>query len=356
MPLFMDFHKIENVTIDDVKAAHMADVAIQDKYGVKYHQFWVNQEAGTVFCLAEGPDKETVELVHRMAHGNLACALTEVESGFYKALMGGERHVVDYYGVVKNKDGAIDLGYRSILVASIRSSGLNEDSLLSIPAWAKEVASRKINEFNGREINAGTESIIAVFNDATDAVRCAAQFQTRLLETDQEPVIFRIGLSADQPVTREGDFFRKAIKLAHHLSETAQDNHVIVSSLAGKLSKEVTLRGNVRYMDEPEEQFLKKLFDIIEDNFSDKNFNIDSICRNIGISRPQLYRKMTSLTGRSPNDFLRDVRMERALSLLRRKAGNVSQVALDMGYANASYFAKCFAKKFGCTPSEITFA
>ena len=80
MPLYMDYHKIDNITIEDVKTAHMADVAIQDKYGVKYHQFWVNQEAGSVFCLVEGPDKKTCELVHQMAHGNIACALTDRKS------------------------------------------------------------------------------------------------------------------------------------------------------------------------------------------------------------------------------------------------------------------------------------
>ena len=119
MPLFMDFHQIENVTVEDVKAAHIADEAIQDQYGVKYHQFWVNQEAGTIFCLIEGPDKESCQTVHRLAHGNIACALTEVEPGFYKIFMGEGVHV-DQGGLVKHDDGTIDLGYRNILVASIR--------------------------------------------------------------------------------------------------------------------------------------------------------------------------------------------------------------------------------------------
>ncbi|WP_200975061.1 nickel-binding protein [Echinicola sp. 20G] len=84
----MDFHQFEHLSIEDVKTAHIADVAIQDAYGVKYHQFWVNEKAGTVFCLVEGPDKETCELVHQMAHGAVPCALTEVEVGFYDLVMG----------------------------------------------------------------------------------------------------------------------------------------------------------------------------------------------------------------------------------------------------------------------------
>jgi len=85
---------------------------------------------------------------------------------------------------------------------------------------------------------------------------------------------------------------------------------------------------------------------------SDENFSIEALSRDIGISRPQLYRKIVTLTGRSPNDLIIDLRMSKALSLLKKKAGNISQIALEVGYSNPSYFAKCFTKKFGCTPSK----
>ena len=88
MPLFMDFHKFDSITIAEVATAHLADQTVQDKYGVKYHQFWVNQDAGTAFCLTEGPDARTCEMVHQIAHGNVACAMTEVEPGHFKILMG----------------------------------------------------------------------------------------------------------------------------------------------------------------------------------------------------------------------------------------------------------------------------
>ena len=107
MPLYMDFHKIENITIEDVKTAHIADRSVQDKYKVKYHQFWVNEEAGTVFCLMEGPDKESCEAVHQEAHGNIACALTEVEGGFYGVMMGGTKRTDG--GLVKNDNDTIML-------------------------------------------------------------------------------------------------------------------------------------------------------------------------------------------------------------------------------------------------------
>ncbi len=117
MPLYMDFHKISGITIEDVKKAHMADLSVQERYGVKYHQFWLNQKEGTIFCLTEGPDMETCEMVHRLAHGNVACAMTEVKPGYYKAFMG-EGHQIDH-GIVRNEDGSMDLGYRSILIVQV---------------------------------------------------------------------------------------------------------------------------------------------------------------------------------------------------------------------------------------------
>jgi hypothetical protein len=71
----MDLHKFPHITIDEAKSAHVADERIQRQYGVKYLQYWVNEEAGIVFCLVEGPDKDAVESVHRTAHGHVACAV-----------------------------------------------------------------------------------------------------------------------------------------------------------------------------------------------------------------------------------------------------------------------------------------
>src|SRR5215217_9173133 len=73
MPLFMDHHKgVEGLTAEAVAEAHKKDLEIQDEYGVKYHRYWYNEETGEVFCLAEAPDKEAAEAVHREAHGLVA--------------------------------------------------------------------------------------------------------------------------------------------------------------------------------------------------------------------------------------------------------------------------------------------
>jgi hypothetical protein len=83
MPLFMDVHESlpEGASATDVAQAHAADVKTQDKYGVKYLRYWVNDEEGKVFCLVEAPDAETAVTVHREAHGLVADRIHEVQEG-----------------------------------------------------------------------------------------------------------------------------------------------------------------------------------------------------------------------------------------------------------------------------------
>ena len=78
----MDHHKhVVGLTAEAVADAHRKDEEIQDEYWVKYNRYWFNEETGEVFCLAEAPNKEAAEAVHRAAHGLMADEITEVKEG-----------------------------------------------------------------------------------------------------------------------------------------------------------------------------------------------------------------------------------------------------------------------------------
>lgn len=82
MPLFLDIHhKVDGLTSEGIAHAHKKDLEVQEKYGVKYHKYWFNEQDGRVFCLVEAPDKETAIKVHREAHGILADEIFEVNEG-----------------------------------------------------------------------------------------------------------------------------------------------------------------------------------------------------------------------------------------------------------------------------------
>ncbi len=364
MPLFMDYHKGLRLSVDDVKKAHLGDEAVQSKYGVIYHQFWINEDDGTVFCLMEGPDKESCAAVHREAHGSVACSIVEVASGFYKLLMGQD-HVVDH-GHVRRRDGTPDPGIRSILGfnnqcgAKLKNTTGYLSQNKSYPA--REFCISRVLEFNGREVNRlHDDSLIAVFDTTFDAVNCALHIQEglltrRRLAPNEWTIHFRMGLSAGQPLTGAGELFFETVTEARRLCSIAHSNEILVSSRIHEFCDVEDLaqgRAHVRILSAREQIFITSLFSISEEKLSDEFFNVDSLSRNIGISRPQLYRKIVSLTGKSPHDFIRDLRMDKALVLLKQKAGNISEIALEVGYNNPSHFARCFQMRFGCTPSTL---
>jgi hypothetical protein len=79
MPLYLDIHKkVDGATDEAVAAAHQKDLETQEKYGVKYMKYWLDEGTGTIFCLVEAPNKEAAERVHREAHGLTADEIHEV--------------------------------------------------------------------------------------------------------------------------------------------------------------------------------------------------------------------------------------------------------------------------------------
>ena len=79
MPMFMDVHTMAGgVSADDVAKAHEADLATQGAHGVEYKRYWVDENAGKIFCLVEAPDADAAARVHREAHGLVADEIYEV--------------------------------------------------------------------------------------------------------------------------------------------------------------------------------------------------------------------------------------------------------------------------------------
>jgi hypothetical protein len=83
MPLFMDVHHHapDGTKAKDVAAAHQADVKTQDKYGVKYINYWFDEKEGKIFCLVEAPNAEAAMKVHKEAHGLTADEINPVVQG-----------------------------------------------------------------------------------------------------------------------------------------------------------------------------------------------------------------------------------------------------------------------------------
>jgi AraC-like DNA-binding protein/Tfp pilus assembly protein PilF len=103
-----------------------------------------------------------------------------------------------------------------------------------------------------------------------------------------------------------------------------------------------------------DQRFIKKALEIVELNISNTLFGVEKLAEEMGMSRANLHKKLKSITGFAPSDFIRNVRLKRAASLLKNQTDSVSQIAYQVGFEDQSYFAKSFKKSFGVSPTEFT--
>lgn len=101
-----------------------------------------------------------------------------------------------------------------------------------------------------------------------------------------------------------------------------------------------------------EEQFMQKLYHIMEMNISNPNLSLDQFCREIGMSRANLYRKLKTITDLSPNEFIRNFRLDMGAKMLRETHLPVSEVYVAVGFNSHGYFSNCFKAYFGVSPTE----
>jgi AraC-like DNA-binding protein len=101
-----------------------------------------------------------------------------------------------------------------------------------------------------------------------------------------------------------------------------------------------------------DEQFLNRVKARILERLGDEQLSVESLADDMGMSRVQLYRKVSGLTDLSVNELIRKLRLQRAAQLISQKWGPVSQVAYEVGISNLSYFSKVFKEEFGVLPSD----
>lgn len=101
-----------------------------------------------------------------------------------------------------------------------------------------------------------------------------------------------------------------------------------------------------------DELFLEKILEIVEANLGNSNFQIDDLCKEMGFSKSQLYRKMKGLLGQSANEFIRTVRLKKAAELLQQQSMTISEITYKVGFNDLQYFRSCFKKQYDVTPSE----
>ena len=137
--------------------------------------------------------------------------------------------------------------------------------------------------------------------------------------------------------------------------------HVVINNL---ISKSLHLKGKFSGAQQQKEKvvakevkgndelLMERIMKAVNTHMSDSDFNVDMLTREVGISRAQLHRKMKELTGLPVSEFIRNIRLEQAVRLLKEQKINVTQVAYTVGFSNVAHFSTVFRKQFGVSPSE----
>jgi signal transduction histidine kinase/DNA-binding response OmpR family regulator/ligand-binding sensor domain-containing protein len=123
--------------------------------------------------------------------------------------------------------------------------------------------------------------------------------------------------------------------------------------LQEKIQKQLRLQPDEINISSIDQRFITQLQEIIEKHISDEDLNVESLSEKMDISRVTLNKKIQALTGETAVEFIRSYRLKRAMQLLKENFGTVLDVALEVGFSNPSYFAKCFKEKFHQLPSEV---
>lgn len=246
MPTYIDIHDVHGpISAGDLAKAHAADLEVQQKYGVNYLKYWVNESCGKVFCLVDAPSPEAANRVHREAHGMVAEKIIEVQPELAEGFLGGGE--VNPSGAVLIPGGAVDArdpGIRTVLFTDVVDStpltqSVGDDAMMVLLDVHDAVVRNALTALGGREVKHTGDGIMASFVSAAAAVRCATQIQRELAKHEEShherPIKVRIGAAAGEPVEHHDDLFGSTVQLAARLCSHALPEQILVSNVVAEL-------------------------------------------------------------------------------------------------------------------------
>lgn len=153
-----------------------------------------------------------------------------------------------------------------------------------------------------------------------------------------------IGKGADDYITKPFNFQILEAKIANIISSRKNLRLLFKNKLQIE-PHEITVTSL-------DEQFMRKALELVEKNIAITDYSVETMSRDLGMSRTLLYKKILALTGKPPLEFIRSLRLKRAALLLSKSQMNVSEIAFQVGFNDPKYFSKHFKNEFGVLPSK----
>lgn len=162
---------------------------------------------------------------------------------------------------------------------------------------------------------------------------------------EREDIIKGLNAGADDYITKPFDLSVLKTKIAAIINNRRLYRKKYIDKSA--FSDETSV------INELDRKFMSKLVEYIEEKMMNENFSIDTLAMEMAMSRSVFFKKIKSLTGQNPQEFIRDIKMKKAATLLNEKKYSIGEIAYLTGYPNAKYFSTAFKKYYGTTPSTF---
>lgn len=213
--------------------------------------------------------------------------------------------------------------------------------------------SKTLQKFKGKIISYNDNTYLVSFKSVTNAVLCALKVKSNF-----------------KYITPKFDSSIRKLKIAITHLNVNKDTQILATRMCEVVKNEIVIssevkthyesenrnffinKEHIRTLNFSEEQFLINLMNYIETIWNDSDFSMANFSKPLKYSKSQVYRKMISLTGRPPSNFIRHFRLNRAIHLMYDRKGNITEIAQQTGFKNPSYFSKCFKEKFKILPSK----
>jgi AraC-like DNA-binding protein len=354
----MDVHIVPGVKATDVAEAHQLDLRIQQEHGCNAMTYWADEARGTIFCLVEAPHKHAVEAMHAQAHGLIPNKVIEVDSNLVQAFLGRIYDPADAPVTNAGLKVFADSSFRILLVTSTTDPVLLKHQLGDEKAGElfntyTTIIRKNILEHGGREVEHEGGGFVVSFSSASQAVACALATRQEMPDSISEPIDLKLAVNAGEPVEGSEHLFGDTIQFALNMCAIAKKGKIAITSAVKELIADDLFQKDRKHflnLLPQDEHLLKLLFGKLEENWQDADFDIADYCKATAMSSSQLYRKTVALTSLPPNSLVKDFRLQKAKELMRKQYYNIAQITFDSGFTSASYFTKCFKKKYGLLP------
>jgi class 3 adenylate cyclase len=238
MPLFMDRHDVPGVKAEDVAQAHLSDLAVEAKHGVKFLAYWFDPDHGEAFCLAQAPAGASLTAVHRETHGLIPNEIISVSEDNILRFLGRINDPADHAPVANP--------FRAILFTDLEGSttlleSVGESAYMVLLTEHDLIIRRALVATRGREVKHTGDGIMASFDQVSNALQCSLAIQdgfaTRASEGEGQDLRVRIGIAAGEPVDHNDDLFGATVTLASRICAAADAGHILTSDVVHELGR-----------------------------------------------------------------------------------------------------------------------